>query len=677
MHQILLIFLSVLCISTSVLSNTFSANVKNGYSDISNINIDDGEIIELSGRWKVIFDTIVDPKNILNFQSYLVTVPSLWNENYEIDNFGVATLYVKLKLKDRMESYGIEIKNFKSTFKFYVNGAEIGHSGIPAKLRDGYFDKEEYLPMFFTAKDSVTIVMQIANYTYENGGFTNSVKLSNSKTLMDKFRIGNIIEMFLSSYLFVISFLFFLYAYFFKDAKYSLYSGLISLLILIQNLFMGNQIFSFIIPYLSEVTEDRIQFSGLVLLNLSLVLYLNSYYKNRVNSIFIKFMVINTLILILLLFFIPVLFVNNIFEFLFILFFFVIVYSLYFLFTMISLKEKNAKILFISFIVVFIAGIIDIFNFLSKFSLTNFLVYALVFFSFIQIIMLVIRHLDNDIIKNMRESILKQQNIELINSKKQINIEVENRTKELNDALIKIKESNKSKTEFLSTMSHELRTPMNGIIGMTELLIMDNPTFSQKEYLGIIKESSYTLLKLINEILDLSKLESENLNFKVNSKNLKKLMEELIVKYKGSASKKNISLDLNYDNILCGAYLIDYQRLNQVISILLENAIKFTHRGNIIITVERVFRKEVNDAVKFEVRDTGIGIPSNKLEEIFEKFTQVESGISRSYGGTGLGLNIAQKIIEAFNSKIEVGSILGGGSSFYFIIELKRDDKIG
>ena len=233
-----------------------------------------------------------------------------------------------------------------------------------------------------------------------------------------------------------------------------------------------------------------------------------------------------------------------------------------------------------------------------------------------------------------------------------------------------------AKEMFLSVMSHEIRTPLNAIIGMTHLLIENDPKPSQTDDLNILKFSGENLLNIINDVLDFTKIETGNLHLEFLPVNLQLLCNDIISSLQVNANKQQNALNLDFDNQIPASVLADKTRLYQILMNLLGNAIKFTTNGNVDLLLKLVKEGDKNIDIRFEVRDNGIGIPSDKKEYIFETFTQAKADISRKYGGTGLGLAITKKLLKLYHSDIEVESTEGRGTSFSFTISFGKVSQV-
>ena len=239
-------------------------------------------------------------------------------------------------------------------------------------------------------------------------------------------------------------------------------------------------------------------------------------------------------------------------------------------------------------------------------------------------------------------------------------------------ATLKAEEAVKSKQQFLSNMSHEIRTPMNAIIGFTKVILKTDLTAKQKEYLTAIKISGDSLIVLINDILDLAKVDSGKMSFEKTPFKLHLSIKAMLHLFETKIQEKNLILITNYDHEIPDVVEGDPVRLHQIILNLVSNAVKFTNKGTITVNVNLVRQNDKTVTIKFAIEDTGIGIEKNKIADVFENFQQATSETSRLFGGTGLGLAIVKQLVEAQNGKIKVQSRINRGSTFSFLLDFQK-----
>jgi signal transduction histidine kinase/CheY-like chemotaxis protein len=263
------------------------------------------------------------------------------------------------------------------------------------------------------------------------------------------------------------------------------------------------------------------------------------------------------------------------------------------------------------------------------------------------------------------------ENYELITKMEAIEKETQLQKAEITKKKDIAEQAARIKQDFLSTMSHEIRTPLNAVITIAGLL-NDKVKNEEQQLVDTLKFSANNLLLIINDFLDFTKLDAGKASLEYHPANFKKLFENIKNTYDGLAREKGLSLYLNIERDVNDYYEIDETKLSQVMGNLVTNAIKFTDRGGVTMAVKKVSSQQDTDHLLFEVRDTGAGIDSEHLDNIFESFFQPQTITTRKQGGTGLGLAIVKKLVDLYGSTIQVDSKVGKGSVFYFELKLKR-----
>jgi signal transduction histidine kinase/ActR/RegA family two-component response regulator len=228
-------------------------------------------------------------------------------------------------------------------------------------------------------------------------------------------------------------------------------------------------------------------------------------------------------------------------------------------------------------------------------------------------------------------------------------------------------DASRAKSEFLANMSHEIRTPLNGVLGMAQVMSRHPMEAEQTKRLEVIREQGELLLHILNAVLDISKIESGKLELESHPFDLVQEVRAACEAFANQARLKDVEFQIEIDHAARGGWIGDDLRLRQVLNNLVSNAVKFTSQGQVRVEV-----RSMPDGLRFEVRDTGIGVPADKIESLFEKFTQADGSTTRRFGGTGLGLAISRELVELMGGRLEASSAPGAGSTFSFTLPLER-----
>ncbi|PJJ80082.1 ATP-binding protein [Mucilaginibacter auburnensis] len=634
----LLLFVVLLLMSNTGMSMKLPAypTAKKGVLDLRSAAMN--EKIPLNGEWLFYWQQLLAEGDKASHPN-IVEFPSLWNSGHKINGrelpaFGYASYRLTVLLPKKHGDLRLTVPDVYSAYALYVNGKQVATNGKVSRSDEGFEPYWQYKTIDFGQNaDTLNLVLEIANFVHSKGGITKPLYIGDREVVRLDRQQDEAIDLLLTGCL-IMGGLFFFGLYLFGNRDRAIL--LFSLYVLVYSyriIGIDNYVLHTIIPnmdwYIAVRLEYLTLFVGIGLFGLySRYLYpldINGPTLNVIAVVCFAFALASLVLS-------PYYFTQLINPFL-VLMMFCLIYipSVY----LIAFRRKRPGSIYalsssIALMFVFAISLFHYWGFLPQLQVLTFIGY--VSFFFLQ--SLVLSHRVSFVLKNAQQQ---------------------------------AEQGLKAKTEFLSTMSHEIRTPLNSVIGMSHLMLKNDPRPDQREHLDVIIFSANNLLGIVNDILDYNKIEAGKITFERIEMDLLAIARNVVNSLQTSANDKGITLKLVGDEQLKSKLIGDPIRISQVITNLVHNAIKFTPSGfvEVSITVQR--QTDTNITVKVAVKDTGIGISADKQDLIFERFTQADSSTSRGFGGTGLGLAISKRILELQNSSLELISAEGKGSVFYFV----------
>lgn len=636
-----LVFLLLLGLLVEVKASPERVVAKQGVLDLRNTDLTKG--VSLDGEWEFYWQQLLP--TVGDEQGQYVQFPSLWNgqevNGARLGGLGYATYRLKILLPPLNEPLRIDMPEVYTAYELYLNGSLMLTNGkvsdSPNNFEPQWLNKAY---MIVQKLDTAELTLLIANFVHSKGGINESIKLGGLKQLNLDRRIVEAVDMFLTGCLFMGG-LFFLGLYLLGNRDkaillFSLYSIVYSYRIMgIENYTLNN-----LIPDVSWFTLVYFEYLSLFISVGIFALYTKFLYPEDVNIWIIRIIYgICFLFGLITILFPPYYFTQLINPFLAVTII-CILYALYVYMLAYKSKRLGSKYALVSTLALMLLFVLSILDYWAIWATPI----PLTFWGYISFFFL------QSLILSQRVS------FQLRESKKQA------------------EQGLQAKSEFLSNMSHEIRTPLNSVIGMSHILLKNNPRPDQGEQLDTLLFSANNLLTIVNDILDYNKLEAGKVVFNKNEIDVAEIARNIVVGLQNFAQEKNVKINLNIDPELRHKVLGDQTRFFQVLNNLVHNAVKFTPEGSVDVTLQVVSQKENSLALKVAVKDTGIGISKENMAIIFNRFTQADSSTSRSFGGTGLGLAISKKILELQGVDLQVCSEVNVGSTFSFVQHFEKSE---
>lgn len=628
-----MIFGSMSCIHQD---SPIPPNAKQGIIDLRNWNFEKDGNVFLNGEWVIHWKNL-DP-NPINKNPSFTKIPGNWTENLtEVLPNGYATFQLKVLVNPKVKSFYLQNGVTRNAFRILVSGETIYESGKLGTDIKSEVPNISIQTVSIPQNDGgvIDLRVQVSCFHYHVCGIATPYQFGTNETINKSFFEATSRDILVFASLGTLAFFHFVLFLFWRDEKTHLYFSFVCFLASIRILSIGETrlIYNYLPVGLYEIMI-RINGFTFTLLYLSFVRYVQEVYPDKKYQ---NIYLINYLFALLLLIGTP--FPSTVYakiqSYHLILSLFGLFTLIYPIFHGVLIKKPGAKFFLFSLVATMLLFSLDILTEFAKKGTAYLAQYGFLVFGLSQALFIADRMIQN--FKNKEK--LKQE-------------------KELAVAEVKFKSA------FLSTMSHEIRTPMNGILGMTQMLGQSNLNEEQKEYLSLIQFSGENLLLLINDILDLTKLEAGKFELRSETVVLPKFLNDIVQLFRSKLKDNHVQIELVFENEPPTYILTDQRRFTQILSNLLGNAVKFTEQGKVTVSLKTIVLNSNKCILRIQIIDTGIGIPEEKLPLLFQPFQQIHSHLSDKTTGTGLGLTITKKIIEEMLGTISIESVFGKGSIF-------------
>lgn len=638
----------LLCVLSSLPGLGQQPVARKGMIDLRAVNLFDKHV-KISGEWAFYPNLILNPDSLSAATPHYIPFPLLWKEvkidGKPLSSQGYGTYQLTVLLPKKRPRIGMEIHHVYSAYKLFVNQVVQAQNGQPAATRESAtpFWASRTIAIPSGEPDTLVLVMQVANFWHARGGPFKDILLGDKDELFLKKNQDFAYDFTLAGCM-LMGGLFFLglYAFGRKD-KTILYFSLFCIVFSYRMVGTNNYALHSLFNDLNWFITIRIEYLTLSIGIALFTIYTRNLYPEDSNRLAMRsmaaFCLLYTAVILVTP---PIVFTSCLIFFLGVMFV-CIAYAEYVYLRAARNRRSGSVFALLStaiMLFIFLIGNLHYFGFIPDLRPVLFLCY--ISFFFLQSLALSHRFADS-----------------------------------FRKATFQAQQGLRAKSEFLSTMSHEIRTPLNAVIGMTHLLLRNKPRPDQEEDLDVLLFSANNLLGIVNNILDYNKIEEGKINLEQIPLDLPGIAGNIVAGLQNTAGEKGIALLLDTDPRLDSLLLGDPTRTSQVINNLVHNAIKFTKEGSVRVSLTVEEKTEEAMTVTVRVEDTGIGIPPEKQQIIFDRFTQADSSTSRSYGGTGLGLAISKRILELQDVDLRVQSEPGKGSCFYYTQTFRLSDASG